>query len=79
MASLTPSEMQYQATHASDDRSQNIIAAVVACLCLACIAVGMRFYGRKMSKTPLGADDWMILVALVLMPILKSSLALMAE
>ncbi|MCJ1457821.1 hypothetical protein MMC28_008190 [Mycoblastus sanguinarius] len=64
MASLTPSEMQYQLSHASEDRSGNVIAAVVACLCLAFIAVGMRLFGRRMTKTSLGADDWMILVAL---------------
>ena len=65
MASLTPSEMQYQLAHASEDRSVNVIAAVSTCLCLAFIAVGLRFFARKLTKTPFGADDWMILVALV--------------
>ena len=65
MASLTPSEIQYQLSHASEDRSANIIAAVTTCLCLATIAVGFRILARRMMKTPLGADDWMILTALV--------------
>ena len=65
MASLTPSEIQYQLSHASEDRSGNIIAAVTICLCLASIAVGFRILARRMTKTPLGADDWMILIALV--------------
>lgn len=64
MASLTPSEIQYQLSHASEDRSANVIAAVTICLCLATIAVGFRILARRMMKTPLGADDWMILTAL---------------
>lgn len=65
MASLTPSEMQYQLAHVAENRSGNVIAAVVTCLCLAFIAVGLRLFARKLMKTPLGADDWMIIVALV--------------
>ncbi len=65
MASLTPSELQYQLSHASEDRSANVVAAVTTCLCLAFIAVGLRILARRMTKTPLGADDWMILIALV--------------
>ena len=65
MASLTPSEIQYQLSHASGDRSASVIAAVTTCLCLATIAVGFRILARRMMKTPLGADDWMILTALV--------------
>ena len=65
MASLTPSEIQYQLNHASEDRSANVIAAVTTCLCLATIAVGFRILARRMMKTPLGADDWMIVTALV--------------
>ena len=64
MASLTPSEMQYQLQHASDDRSANAIAAVTTCLCLAFMAVTLRIFSRRLKKTPLGADDYMILVAL---------------
>ena len=65
MASLTPSEIQYQLSHASDDRSANVIAAITTCLCLATIAVALRVLARRMMKTPLGADDWMIFTALV--------------
>lgn len=64
MASLTPSEMQYQLAHASEDRSANVIAAVTIGLCLAFIAVGFRLFARRLTKTPLGADDWMIVVSL---------------
>lgn len=65
MHTLPTSEMQYQLEHATEDRSAHVIAAVVTCLCLAFIAVGARFFARKATKTPLGADKWMIFIALV--------------
>lgn len=65
MPTLSTSEMQFQLEHAAEDRSANVIAAVATCLCLAFIAVSARFFARKTTKTPLGADDWMIFVALV--------------
>ena len=51
--------------HIRDDRQATIIAACVVCLTLACIAVILRFFARRLSNTRILWDDYMILVALV--------------
>ena len=63
--SLPPQEEAYQLAHKDDNRSADVVAAVTICLVAAFVAVFLRFLSRKLSKAPLGADDWMIVVGLV--------------
>jgi hypothetical protein len=46
-------------------RQHSVIAASVVMLSLSTITVTLRFYTRKVLLSILGADDWLILAALV--------------
>ena len=63
--SLPPAEAQYQLDHVHESRFQAIASSQIACLIIAFIAIILRFVSRRLSKTPIKADDWMIVVALV--------------
>lgn len=49
----------------ADSRVGENNAAVIALLCLATVAVILRFVARISLRNPLMADDWAILIALV--------------
>lgn len=66
-ASLPPAEAQYQLAHINESRVPAIVSSQIACLVIAVIAVVLRFVSRRMIKTALKADDWMIVAALVFM------------
>ena len=42
-----------------------VLAAAIILPCADTIAVGLRFYVRRMKRTRIGGDDWMIAMALV--------------
>lgn len=63
--SLPAAEIEYQEQHASDNRQPDIIVAVTICLTAAVLSVGLRLVARRILRTPLQLDDWLILVALV--------------
>ncbi|KAF2737795.1 hypothetical protein EJ04DRAFT_430322, partial [Polyplosphaeria fusca] len=63
----TAQEIAHQVAHANDDRRPIFIAANVVFLVLAFVAVGLRFFARRKSKTPLGWDDWLICLAAALL------------
>ena len=63
--SLPPAEAQYQLYHINESRVQDIVSSHVACLVIAVFAIILRFISRRMSKTSIKADDWMIVAALV--------------
>ena len=65
MASLSPSEVQYQQEHIHEDKAANIIAACGICITAAYLAVILRFVSRRLSKTSLQSDDYTIVIALV--------------
>lgn len=65
MASLSPSDVQYQKAHIDDNKSAEIIAACAICLTAAYSTVFLRFVSRRLSSTSLEADDYFILTALV--------------
>ncbi|MCJ1272070.1 hypothetical protein MMC22_011977 [Lobaria immixta] len=66
MALPTPEEIQYQEDHIHDDRSGDIVTSHAICITIAVIAVLFRFISRRMCKASIQADDWMIIVALLL-------------
>ena len=51
-----------------EDRTQIIVATVVALWALSLIATGARFLGRLIGNTSLWWDDWLILCATVRIP-----------
>ena len=58
-------EIKYELEHIDDNLQPNIIAACVVCLFSAYVAVLLRFVSRRLIRTPLGWDDYLIVVALV--------------
>ena len=61
----TPSEIQYQLAHINDDRASDIVISHAVVLPLAVTAVILRFISRRLCKARLGADDFMIIAALI--------------
>lgn len=61
----TPEEIHDQEEHIHDDRSGNIVTSHAICITIAAIAVLLRLISRRMCKSKIQADDWMIIVALV--------------
>ena len=57
---------QYQLEHINDNKTPTIVAVYALGYALAVTAVGLRFLSRKVSSMPYMADDWVILVALVI-------------
>ena len=62
---LPPAEAQYQLAHIHESRAKELVVSHFICLMIAVVAVTLRFVSRRMSKTPLKMDDWMIVAALV--------------
>lgn len=52
-----------------ESRTSTIVATVTALWVLTYIAVGARFWGRRVGHTKLWWDDWLILLAAVCIPI----------
>ena len=65
MAAVTPEQYQYYMQHADDNKQPNLIATIILCLILPCIAVALRFFARWTIRAGYKADDWLILAALV--------------
>lgn len=61
----SPGQLSYQQSHFNETRIPDIIASNVVCLSLACIAVALRFYSRRIKQIRYEADDWLILGGLV--------------
>ncbi|KAI9851754.1 MAG: hypothetical protein M1838_002831 [Thelocarpon superellum] len=56
--------IEYQLAHQDEDRSLGLKIVLFVGVVISTIAVSLRFYSRRMSRTPLGADDWVTIVAL---------------
>ena len=66
MASMpTPAEIEYQMTHAPDNRVSQLIAVNAVCFTIACTAVVLRFIARRMARVDYGADDCLVVIGLV--------------
>lgn len=61
----TKSEIQYQLAHIHDDRASAIVVSHAVVLPLAVIAVILRFISRRLCRARIGADDYMIVTALL--------------
>lgn len=64
--SLPPEEAEYQLAHIKDSRRVATLTAYIISVCISLPAVIMRFVSRRIARTKYGADDWIILAALVL-------------
>jgi hypothetical protein len=65
MSMPTPEEIAYYMRHADDNLKPNLIATIVTCIILPCLAVVLRLTGRRFLRAPLLADDWLIIFSLV--------------
>ena len=62
---MTREKMVYQLTHASDDRSGEIIGTAITMAIITTIVVVLRFYCRKKMKVGISWDDWTMLACQV--------------
>ena len=53
----------------SETRQSSLYEAIITTYILAFIAVSLRFYSRRLKKAGWWLDDWMILIALVSIPL----------
>lgn len=65
---LPPAEARDQLAHVHESRAKDINVSHFVCLAIAVVAIALRFLSRRMSKTPIKMDDWMIVAALVYCP-----------
>ena len=65
MTTLPPEELQYQEEHKSDNRGPKIIVSLAIMLAIAYIAVGLRFWSRRMNHVRSSYDHWMMVLGLV--------------
>ena len=63
--SLPPEEAKYQLAHVKDSKRVATLTAYVVSVSISILAVMMRFVSRRIGRTKYGADDWVMLAALV--------------
>lgn len=63
--SLPPEEAQYQLAHIHDSKRKSIATAYIICVPIIFLAVIMRFVSRRIGRTALRADDWIMVLGLV--------------
>jgi len=63
---ISPAEAAYQLAHANQSKTGELIGSTAALTALATVLVTARFISRVYTKVGLRADDWAILIALVL-------------
>lgn len=64
--SLPPEEAQYQLAHVNDSKRSAIVTAYIVSVTTSLLAVIMRFISRRIGRAEYGADDWIMLVGMVL-------------
>jgi len=62
---LPPAEIEYELAHINQNRGPDMIVSSVICIALASVAVFLRFFARRLSRTQLWFDDYMMVLALV--------------
>lgn len=65
---IPPEEKAYQLARPNETSVDGLIAYNIAGLCVVEVAVMLRFWSRKMQKTPFKADDYCLLAAAVWVP-----------
>lgn len=66
MAEASEQEIAYQKAHASDFNAGGLSAFCIAGEIIVVVAVMLRVYSRKLTQIALQADDYTLIVALVL-------------
>ena len=76
--SLPPAEIAKQEATLHANRQTGLTVVYVVGLVVSTIAVALRFFARRISNTALKADDWTVVLALVLQLLLdiRASLSL---
>lgn len=72
---LLPHYLQEQVPHYEETLQPNIYAAIIVCLVLVYVSVGLRIYGRHLQGLDLWWDDYTSIIALVKYPYSKYELA----
>ena len=67
----TGDEFQYQLSHIHDSRQGAFLAINIACVVAATVVVALRLLARKLVKVDWSYDDYTIVVALVMRPLLS--------
>lgn len=65
MATLTPEQIAALQANDHDDKRGVYMAGNSICLAFAVISVVLRFWSRRIARTQIGADDWLIIAATV--------------
>lgn len=71
---LPPMEAEYQLAHVRDDKRISIAIAYIICFPTILLAISMRFVSRRIGHIKYGADDWTMLLGLVIIPLCYASL-----
>ena len=72
--SLPPKEAEYQLAHVHDSKRVSLAIAYIICIPTIFLAVLMRFVSRRIGHIKYGADDWMMVLGLVITPFYDASL-----
>jgi hypothetical protein len=62
---FSPEEVAREKTHWNDDKSPTVVAGSIILIVTATLAVTLRLISRKFRRLALGADDYMIVLALM--------------
>lgn len=63
--SISPARLEYQHAHAYENKTPAFLASVSVVVTLATIGVALRLLARRLTTAKLGADDYVIILALV--------------
>ena len=64
--SLPRDQAQYQLAHINDSKKVAVLTTYIISTSISLLAVILRFVSRRIGHTKYGADDWIMLAALVL-------------
>ena len=66
--SLPPKEAEHQLAYVHDNKRASIAITYIICLPTTFVAVLMRFVSRRIGHIKYGADDWIMVLGLVIIP-----------
>ncbi|KAI9680045.1 MAG: hypothetical protein M1817_005061 [Caeruleum heppii] len=66
MADIPPNELRYQQENIHEDQSQELSAFFIVCIVLSLLFPALRFASRKSGGSALKADDYTLLVGVIL-------------
>ena len=71
--SLPPKEAEYQLAHVYDSQRASVAITYIICLPTMILAILMRFVSRRIGHIEYGADDWMMVLGLVVIQFIYTS------